>query len=141
MSGSAGASPSLLRTVMPHPDEDGTPWVDGLTMGQVLAETCRRHSERDALIFPHSNTFRSWREFGDDVNTAARGLLALGIGKGEHVAIWATNVPEWVTLQYAAAAIGAVLVNINPAYRPHELKYVLKQSDSVALFLVDKFKT
>jgi fatty-acyl-CoA synthase len=68
-------------------------------------------------------------------------LLALGIQRGEHVAIWATNVPEWVLLQFAAARIGAVLVNINPAYRPYELEYVLKQSDSVALFLVDQFKS
>jgi fatty-acyl-CoA synthase len=60
---------------------------------------------------------------------------------GEHVALWATNVPEWVMLQFATARIGAVLVNINPAYRPFELQYVLNQSDSVALFLVDQFKT
>jgi fatty-acyl-CoA synthase len=75
------------------------------------------------------------------VDAAARGLLALGIGQGEHVALWATNVPQWVLLQFAAARIGAVLVNINPAYRAFELEYVLNQSDSVALFLVDEFKT
>jgi fatty-acyl-CoA synthase len=67
--------------------------------------------------------------------------MALGIQRGEHVALWATNVPEWVLLQFAAARMGAVLVNINPAYRPFELQYVLKQSDSVALFLVDRFKS
>ena len=83
----------------------------------------------------------SYREFAAQVDQAARGLLALGIKHGEHVAIWATNVPEWVVLQFATARIGAVLVNINPAYRPFELKYVLKQSDAVALFLVDQFKT
>src|SRR5262249_20776948 len=82
-----------------------------------------------------------WREFTGDVDAAARGLLALGIKTGEHVALWATNVPEWVLLQFAAARIGSVLVNINPAYRPFELQYVLKQSDSIALFLVDQFKT
>ena len=65
----------------------------------------------------------------------------LGIEPGEHVAIWATNVPEWVTLQFAAARMGAVLVMINPAYRPFELEYVLKQSDAAVLFLVDQFKT
>ena len=65
----------------------------------------------------------------------------MGIRTGEHVALWATNVPQWVLLQFATARIGAVLVNINPAYRPFELQYVLKQSDSVALFLVDEFKT
>ncbi len=72
------------------------------------------------------------------------GPRAVGAGHsstGQHVAIWATNVPEWVILQFATARIGAVLVNINPAYRPFELKYVLNQSDSVALFLVEQFKT
>jgi fatty-acyl-CoA synthase len=67
--------------------------------------------------------------------------MALGIGKQDHVAIWSTNVPEWIVLQFATAKIGAVLVTINPAYRPFELQYVLKQSDAVALFLVDRFKT
>ena len=61
--------------------------------------------------------------------------------KAEHVAIWATNVPQWVILQFATARIGAVLVTINPAYRPFELEYVLRQSDAVALFLVDRFKS
>src|SRR5258706_3745332 len=122
-------------------DEDVTPWVDGLTIGQVLAETCRRHGSGDALIFPHTGTFRSWHEFGEDVNVAARGLLALGMQRGELVPFGAHNARGWGPLQWAPASIGAVLVNINPAYRPHELKYVLKQSDAVALFLVDKFKS
>ncbi|HEY2147741.1 MAG TPA: AMP-binding protein, partial [Pirellulales bacterium] len=72
---------------------------------------------------------------------AARGLLALGIRPGDHVAIWATNVPQWVVAQFATAQIGAVLVTINPAYRPFELKYVLNQCDAVALLLVDRFKS
>src|SRR5205807_5765259 len=83
----------------------------------------------------------SYRRFDEQVDEAARGLLAIGIKPGEHVAIWATNVPEWVILQFAAARIGAVLVTINPAYRPFELKYVLAQCDAVALFLVDRFKS
>ncbi len=118
-----------------------SPWVDGLTIGQAFQQTVRRCADRAALVFPLINFRRSWREFGDDVNAAARGLLALGIHPGEHVAIWATNVPEWVTLQFAAAQIGVVLITVNPAYRPFELAYVLKQSDAVALFLVDRFKT
>jgi fatty-acyl-CoA synthase len=122
-------------------DSGRTPWVDGLTFGQVLAETTRRHANREAMVFPQLARRWTWQQFADDVDAAARGLLALGIQRGEHVAIWATNVPEWVLLQFAAARIGAVLVNINPAYRPYELDYVLKQSDSVALFLVDQFKS
>jgi len=122
-------------------DESAKPWVDGLTMPQVLRETARRHGDHDALAFPALGLKVSYRDFSAQVDHAARGLLALGVKHGEHVAIWATNVPEWVVLQFATARIGAVLVNINPAYRPHELKYVLNQSDSVALFLVEKFKS
>ena len=117
------------------------PWVDGLTIGQVLAETARRHGDREALVFPQLGRRWTWRQFAADVDAAARGLIALEIKPGEHVALWATNVPQWVLLQFAAARMGAVLVNINPAYRPFELQYVLGQSDSVALFLVDQFKT
>src|SRR5262245_25900234 len=120
--------------------EAKTPWVDGLTIGQVLAETCRRNAAREALVFPHCRVIRTWSEFGQEVDATARALLALGVKKGEHVAVWATNVPQWVLLQFATAKIGAVMVTINPAYRAHELKYVLNQSDSVALFLVDHFK-
>ena len=117
------------------------PWVDGLTMGAVLAETARRHAQVEAMVFPQLGRRWTWQQFAGDVDAAARGLLALGIRRGEHVAVWATNVPQWVLLQFAAARIGAVLVNINPAYRPFELEYVLNQSDAVALFLVDEFKT
>ena len=117
-----------------------SPWVDGLTIGQTLAETARRHGSSDALVFPQTGVRRTWSQFAADVDAAARGLLALGIRPREHVAVWATNVPEWVVLQFATARIGAVMVTINPAYRPFELQYVLNQSDAVALFLVDAFK-
>jgi fatty-acyl-CoA synthase len=117
------------------------PWVDGLTIGQMLQRTVRDHGGGDALVFPQSGVRMTYAQFDRAVYEAAKGLLALGIRKGQHVALWATNVPEWVVLQFATARIGAVLVTINPAYRPHELKYVLRQSDSVALFLVDKFKS
>ncbi len=121
--------------------EHERPWVDELTIGDVLKETARRHASREAMVFPQLGRRWTWQQFAADVDAAARGLVAFGIQKGEHVALWATNVPEWVLLQFATARIGAVLVNINPAYRPFELEYVLNQSDSVALFLVDQFKT
>ena len=122
-------------------DSVPAPWVDGLTIGRMLAATVERHGERDALVFPALGYRRTYREFHDDVLRAARGLSALGIVRGDHVAVWATNVPQWVVLQFAAAEIGAVLVTINPAYRPFELKYVLAQCDAKALFLVDRFKS
>lgn len=117
------------------------PWVDGLTIPQVLARTVAEHGSRDAVAFPQLKLRWSYRQFAEQVDEAARGLLAIGIQPGEHVAIWATNVPEWVVLQFATARVGAVLVTINPAYRPFELKYVLEQSDAVALVLVPRFKT
>lgn len=118
-----------------------TPWVDGLTIGQVLGRTAARVPGRDAIIFPQAGMRMSYAQFHDEVKKVARGLLAMGLTPGEHVGIWATNLPEWVLLQYAAASIGVVLVTINPAYRPFELSYTISQSDIVALFLTDQFKS
>lgn len=114
--------------------------VDGLTFGQVLARTARECRDRDALVFPHSDLRLSYRDFHREVAGVARSLIALGVRPAEHVGVWATNLPQWVLLQFATASIGAVLVNINPAYRAHELQYVLKQADITTLFLTDRFK-
>jgi fatty-acyl-CoA synthase len=116
------------------------PWVDGLTIGEVLSRTAKEYPSNDAAVFSALSWRRTYEELEEEVSDAARGLLAMGIERGEHVAIWATNVPEWVILQLASAKIGAVLVTINPSYRSSELEYVLEQSDAVALFLVDRFK-
>jgi fatty-acyl-CoA synthase len=117
------------------------PWVDGLTISQVLTEMSRKFPVREALVFPQSGLRMSYTQFAAEVHCVAKGLLALGIEPGEHVGIWATNLPEWTLLQFGAASIGAVLVTINPAYRSLELRYTLEQSDVVALFLTDKFKS
>ncbi len=117
------------------------PWVDGLTFERVLARTVERFAGHDALVFPQLGYRRSYLEFEADVREAALALLALGVKRGEHVGIWATNWPQWVILQFAAAHVGAVLVNINPGYRANELEYVLNQADIATLFLTDRFKT
>ena len=117
------------------------PWVDGLTFAEVLRQTAERHGDRGALVFPWLNHRRSYDEFRADVRRAARALMALGVGKGENVGVWATNWPQWVVLQFAAAHVGAVLVNVNPAYRAHELRYVLQQADITTLFLTDRYKS
>ncbi|HVX15673.1 MAG TPA: AMP-binding protein [Pirellulales bacterium] len=116
-------------------------WVDGLTIGQVLEETTRRFGDQDALVFPQLGYRLTYRQLSEKVDEAARGLLALGLTRGDHVALWATNVPQWVILQLATARVGIVLVTINPAYRAFELRYVLAQCDAKALFLVDRFKS
>jgi fatty-acyl-CoA synthase len=134
-----------------------SPWVDGLTIGDALRRTAASHPDRDALVFPRLDAgerpaagetsgsqrcFRlSYRELDAAVDRVAEALLALGIRKGDPVAVWATNWPRWVLLQFATARVGAVMVLINPAYRTSELAYVLKQSDAVALFLVDAFRS
>src|SRR4051812_47024751 len=84
------------------------PWVDGLTFAEVLARTAERHGKNDSLVFPWINHRRNYVQFSDDVRQAARALLALGVERGEHVGIWATNWPQWVVTQFAVAHIGAV---------------------------------
>ncbi len=100
----------------------------GRTIGADLDEAIARHPDRDALVDVPSGRRWSYAEFGRDVDAVARGLLALGVAVGDRVGIWAVNCPEWVLVQYATARIGAVMVNINPAYRVHELRYVLNQA-------------
>lgn len=118
-----------------------SPWVDGLTLGQTLRETARRHPASDACVFFDLASRMTWAEFDREVDVVARSLLALGFEPGDHFGVWATNVPEWVILQFATARIGVVLVNINPSYRTSELKYALRQSDVRGLALIDTFKS
>jgi fatty-acyl-CoA synthase len=92
------------------------------------------------MVFPDRNLRFSYGEFDRRVNDCARGLLAIGISKGDHVGIWATNVPDWLTFLFAAAKIGAVTVTVNTAYRTHELEYLLRQSDMTALCLIDGWR-
>jgi fatty-acyl-CoA synthase len=116
------------------------PWVDGLTMPQALDRTAARYPDQDALRFPKLDYGRSYGAFRAEVRQVARALLALGIRRGDHIGIWATNWPQWVLIQFASAHVGAVLVNVNPAYRAQELAYVLRQADITALFLTDRSK-
>jgi fatty-acyl-CoA synthase len=100
----------------------------GDTIGANLARTAARFPDREALVDVPSGRRWTYAGFAAAVDAAARGLLALGVERGERVGIWAPNRPEWVLVQYATAAIGAILVNVNPAYRRHELEYVLAQA-------------
>jgi fatty-acyl-CoA synthase len=127
-------------TLMPAHD-DVTPWVDGLTVGAVLRETARRHTEKDAVVFPALGVRWSWAELDRRVDVVASGLLAQGVAPGEHVGIWSMNGPEWVVTQFAVGRIGSVLVNINPAYRLHELEETLRQADVATLIVGLPFKT
>jgi fatty-acyl-CoA synthase len=109
--------------------------VEGLTVGGLLDLVAGRRPDDDALIYPDRGLRYTYGQFREVVERCARALMALGLEKGDHVAVWGQNVPEWVILQFATGKMGAVLVTVNPAYKAQELKYVLDQSDSAALFL------
>jgi len=114
--------------------------VEGLAVGGLLDLVAERRPEDDALAYPDRGLRYTYREFKEVVEECARALMALGLEKGDHVAVWGQNVPEWVILQFATGKVGAVLVTVNPAYRASELKYILDQSDSAALFLTGGVK-
>jgi fatty-acyl-CoA synthase len=112
----------------------------GETIGQNLDRTAARVPDNDALVSVHQGIRQSYAQFLEAVEEVARGLLALGVEPGERVGIWSPNNAEWATLQYATAKIGAILVNINPAYRTSELAYALGQSGVSSLVLAPGFR-
>ena len=114
--------------------------IEGLTVGGLLDMVTERRPQDDALVYVDRGLRYSYAEFNEVVERCARGLMALGLEKGDHVAVWGQNVPEWVTLQFATGKTGTVLVTINPAYKSEELRYVLEQSDAAALFLTEGVK-
>lgn len=111
-----------------------------ITIGELLDQTTAKFPEKEAVIYPEVGLRYTFSEFQAVCNQVAKGLMSLGIKPGEHIAIWATNVPEWVTTQFASAKIGAVLVTVNTSYRVHELEYLLRQSDSTTILLIDSFR-
>ena len=110
------------------------------TLGQILDETVARFPDQDALVYADRGYRQTWRDFADTVDAFAKGLMALGVSKGEKVAVWATNVPYWVTLQFATAKIGAILITVNTNYREHELRYLLNHSECENIFLIDTLR-
>ncbi|MEX2394583.1 MAG: AMP-binding protein [Actinomycetota bacterium] len=128
----------------------GTPsYVSGPSTDELLGETIgdnfdravREHADRMCLVSRHQDVRLTYAQMGAEVTRCAKGLLDLGIERGERVGIWAPNRAEWTILQYATAKIGAILVNINPAYRTHEVAYVLEQSGCRMLVAASSFKT
>ncbi|WKA48863.1 AMP-binding protein [Geobacillus zalihae] len=111
-----------------------------VTVGKLLEERARQYADREAVVYADRGLRLTYRQFNDYCRLVARGLIRLGIKKGEHVAIWATNVPEWIACQFATGKMGAVLVTVNTNYRAAELEYLLRQSDSTTLFLIEQYR-
>ncbi|CAL9382890.1 Long-chain-fatty-acid--CoA ligase FadD13 [Streptomyces sp. enrichment culture] len=122
------ASPTTEPTALSYAHGTSTTPLLGDTIGANLARAVAAWPDREALVDVPSGRRWTYAEFGAAVDEVARGLLATGVTTGDRVGIWAVNCPEWVLVQYATARIGAIMVNINPAYRAHELEYVLKQA-------------
>ena len=112
----------------------------GETIGENLRRTVERHGDCEALVVPHQDYRATYRQLWDQISLAARGLIARGVGPRDRVGIWSPNRFEWVVIQYATARIGAILVNINPAYRTTELEYALTQSGVSFLILARAFR-
>ncbi len=110
------------------------------TLGQILDDTIARIPDSDAVVYVDRDYRQTWREFGNTVDEMAKGLMGLGIKRGEKVAVWATNVPYWVALQFATAKIGAVLITVNTNYREHELRYLLNHSECENIFIIDNVR-
>ncbi len=110
------------------------------SLGKFFEKQVAVDPDHEFIIYPDRNLRFTYGQFNERVNNLAKGLLAIGIKKGDHVGIWAKNVPDWLTFMFATAKIGAVLVTVNTAYKSHEVEYVLKQSDMRALALIDSFR-
>lgn len=111
-----------------------------LTIGKLLEKTAANAPDHEAVVYPDRRLRYTYRQFDQLCRKVAKGLVALGIEKGEHVAIWASNTPEWLTAQFASAKTGAVLVTVNTNYQLSELEYVLKQSDATTLILMESYR-
>lgn len=114
--------------------------LKGQTIGDCFDDTAARFAKREALVSRHQGMRYRWDELKTEVDRVARALLAMGVVKDDRVGIWSPNCAEWALTQFATAKIGAVLVNINPSYRAHELEYALKQSGTSTLILQGEFK-
>ena len=110
------------------------------TLGDILDATIARVPDNDAVVYVDRDYRQTWKQFGESVDILARGLMALGVKNGEKVALWASNVPHWVTLMFATARIGATLLTVNTSYRESEVEYLLAHSECENLVVMDGFR-
>jgi len=112
-----------------------------ITIGELVDRMAQENTQTEALVYPELGLRYNYEEFRQVCNQTAKGLMQLGVAKGEHIAIWATNVPQWVITQFGSAKMGAALVTVNTSYQIFELEYLLKQSDSTTLILIEGTKS
>ena len=110
------------------------------TIGQVVQEAAHNYPDNPALIQPEFKLRQDYRDFYASCRETAKGLVALGVKRGDKISVWTTNIPQWVYLQFSLGMIGGILVTVNTNYQSHELEYILEQSDSTTLFLMDSYR-
>ncbi len=111
-----------------------------ITMGGLLRETASLYPDNDALLYPATSFRQTYAEFQRSCIDVAKGFMALGVKKGDHVSVWTTNIPEWIHMQFGLGMIGAVLVTVNTNYKSNELEYIIRQSDSTTLVLIESYR-
>src|SRR5215467_894237 len=111
-----------------------------LTVGALLTRLAEALPDHEALVYADRGLRMTFAQLEAEARLVARGLMACGVERGERVALWATNVPEWVVLQFALAKIGAILVTVNTSLRAHEIDYLLRQSEASTLVTVRGYK-
>ncbi|MDR2493514.1 MAG: AMP-binding protein [Coriobacteriales bacterium] len=124
----------------PLPGSPDCPLHSELTIGDYFAEQVAADPDQDFIVYPDRQLRWSYREFDIRTDNLAKALLAIGMKPGDHLGVWARNVPDWLTFMFATAKAGIVLVTMNPAYKSHELDYVLKQSDMATLCVIDAWR-
>lgn len=126
-----------------HQGEPGSPEYklhSELTIGRYFKEQVTVDPDHEFIVYPDRSLRWSYRDFDERTDNLARGLLAIGLEPGDHLGVWARNIPDWLTFMYATAKIGVVMVTVNPVYKGHEVSYVLKQSDMKALCIIDAYR-
>lgn len=110
------------------------------TIGQLIKETAGKYPDNIALVCPDFGIKQTYSEFYKTCRDVAKGLMAIGVKRGDNIAVWTTNIPEWIYLQFSLGMTGGILVTVNTNYQTHELEYILKQSDSTTLFLMESYR-
>lgn len=124
----------------PQPGDFDYPLHSEKTIGRYFRDMVAIEPDHEFVVYPDRMLRWTYRDFDERTDALAKGLLAIGFQPGDHLGVWARNIPDWLTFMYATAKIGVVMVTVNPVYKSHELDYVLKQSDMKALCVIDKYR-
>ncbi|WP_419051401.1 AMP-binding protein, partial [Gordonibacter pamelaeae] len=128
------------ETPAPVPGDPDYPLHSEKTIGRYFRDQVAIDPDHEFVVYPDRMLRWTYKDFDERTDNLARGLLAIGLRPGDHLGVWARNIPDWLTFMYATAKIGVVMVTVNPIYKSHELDYVLKQSDMKALCVIDAYR-